>query len=184
MAGSKWIYLSSCVALYSHATELACVSEYLYLVWILWFSYVGTSSMYHVLGHRISTWESIIDVATSWSSYIWNLSYVSLCESKLIGNITRSWYLSMMWISYIQSGHKLLRLVTLSVTWVTRPGVSWDLYRRLTTLALRTEHGWTMWNPKKKIKRGTSSDVTRTWKPLWVKTRVLKSLVGLTVNEV
>ena len=149
MAGSKWIYLSSCVALYSHATELACVSEYLYLVWILWFSYVGTSSMYHVLGHRISTWESIIDVATSWSSYIWNLSYVSLCESKLIGNITRSWYLSMMWISYIQSGHKLLRLVTLSITWVTRPGVSWDLYRRLTTLALRTEHGWTMWNPKK-----------------------------------
>ena len=62
MAGSKWIYLSSCVALYSHATELACVSEYLYLVWILWFSHVGTSSMYHVLGHRISTWESIIDV--------------------------------------------------------------------------------------------------------------------------
>jgi len=65
-ARSMWIYLSSCVALYSHATELACVSEYLYLVWILWFSYVGTSSMYHVLGHRISTWESIMNVlATS-----------------------------------------------------------------------------------------------------------------------
>jgi len=26
--------------------------------------YVGTSSMYHVLGHRISTWESIMNVAT------------------------------------------------------------------------------------------------------------------------
>ena len=58
MAGSKWIYLSSCVALYSHATELACVSEYLYLVWILWFSMQEPVVCIMCLGMRVQVnWE-------------------------------------------------------------------------------------------------------------------------------
>ena len=49
--------------------------------------YIGIISMYRVLRYMISTWESIMNVATL-EVVTSDLSYVSLCKSKLIiGNI-------------------------------------------------------------------------------------------------